>query len=518
MDGARSASIFSFSSGGITSSRRHLSSSLHIIRTMNNQPRPDKDSWIEETLPGSSIWEENPLHPDRALSTPTSKRQRVRKNDPPSAFSLGSSSSMAKKHVSVSIPCVYGGDGLSMAPRGHLSIASTVPCTTNVHFRLQGDVHMRVSTGFATCRSSLGWRLPARRHTLSAGLALPEGRPLPAVGYQYAKPSSVPCGTTSFQTTLNGKQLLLSALYPTQNGRLQTRLALHHRSRSQPAVSATWISPYRWQLGLKWNEKDRRPVLSLSTQPKLSQHRTLDLFASVSSVWSLGARLHQQVTQSSRISMGLHYNMHRRLTWTYAWSDKEWNVFIPIHVPQAGGVATLFATVVSWMIQYFLHHVLAQHLPDSGAVAAPSVDDEQERRHAQHQQVLMAKQAQKRSLQEQEKRGLVIERAVYYYKDGDSMNVTIPLQFWVYESSLDLSDASKSTMLGICKLKPLERTKEDPVDRSWSLWTRCWSSNEPEPDRNDAGAVAGPFLAIEYVYAGVSYEVTIHDTQSLVLP
>ena len=61
---------------------------------------------------------------------------------------------------------------------------------------------------------------------------------------------------------------------------------------------------------------------------------------------------------------------------------------------------------------------------------------------------------------EKERNGLVIERAVYYIRgereamnDQNSLDVTVPIQFWVNDSTLHLFNVSKrSSMLGFFDL------------------------------------------------------------------
>ena len=67
---------------------------------------------------------------------------------------------------------------------------------------------------------------------------------------------------------------------------------------------------------------------------------------------------------------------------------------------------------------------------------------------------LMSKTAEAKTRKEEMKDdGLVILMATYEVQDGDSIDVTIPLQFWVMNSALHLPPMSKSSMLGFCDVR-----------------------------------------------------------------
>ena len=109
------------------------------------------------------------------------------------------------------------------------------------------------------------------------------------------------------------------------------------------------------------------------------------------------------------------------------------------------------------MISFFIQEGLAEMwgwkaLPDEEvATISPEIllrNITKLREDAMLQRDLMTRQAKRRKREEQEKDGLLIQKALYQAVGGDTWEVTIPLQFWVSHSSLNLPPVSKSEFLG----------------------------------------------------------------------
>ena len=147
---------------------------------------------------------------------------------------------------------------------------------------------------------------------------------------------------------------------------------------------------------------------------------------------------------------------------------------------------------------------------------------------------------------EKERNGLVIERAVYYIRgereamnDQNSLDVTVPIQFWVNDSTLHLFNVSKrSSMLGFFDLikfsssaaaaasENSEMSNEMPKPHatvpSWTDWMcsflfdRSDRSSMDSRVRVDEAATAE--LSVTYSYAGITYEIAIGDGEEIILP
>jgi hypothetical protein len=161
----------------------------------------------------------------------------------------------------------------------------------------------------------------------------------------------------------------------------------------------------------------------------------------------------------------------------------------------------------------------------------PAMATVKSRHDAELQQGLMVRQAMRKRREETEKEGLVIHEATYAVKGGDSWQVTIPLQFWVNQSSLALPPKPKSQLLGFYGVDIVESTEEietpreekDSPSGSVKWWKDVLSDLMGSPSGNSDGpkvASSGPTPALEvlYDYQGQRYQITISDDEELILP
>jgi hypothetical protein len=135
----------------------------------------------------------------------------------------------------------------------------------------------------------------------------------------------------------------------------------------------------------------------------------------------------------------------------------------------------------------------------------------------------MSKSAEAKMRKEELKdNGLVILMAKYEVNGGDSIDVTIALQFWVMNSSLHLPSMSKSNMLGFYDVR-----RETAVKMESGFW-QAWREVLVERFvRRNTGIVqtqkqedttSTPTLTVRYRHDGSVYEITILDDEELSLP
>jgi hypothetical protein len=165
----------------------------------------------------------------------------------------------------------------------------------------------------------------------------------------------------------------------------------------------------------------------------------------------------------------------------------------------------------------------------------------------------MEKQATNRTRSEQNKGGLVITNAVYNIEGGDSLDVTVPLQFWVSLSKLELPLRKKGNLLGFYNLSDSvvvaakansgnntervgngndnhndeEKKKTTPTTAA-SVWsfvvnllsttTRDDIGRQGDSEQHDAATAVVPQLTVWYNLGGHSYQISVADTDVLMLP
>jgi Domain of unknown function (DUF3395) len=374
---------------------------------------------------------------------------------------------------------------------------------------------------------------------------------------------------------------------------------LHRFVRALSAASVALASRntlHKWSASLSWSllnfpsirrrggdaakddgkqDQEFVPLQTLSWQPRISLSVSPELpkalaarSCRVSGWYSLADSSWSVATSMSKAIRGTHVS----LGWTKA-SSGSWAYLITVSL---GSMATIripvtvtavldpfwypvqvgFASIVSGLIQEAVSHALV--LPSSasnhgtGLGGSSSSSDEESdalassrrqraRKLAENQQSLMRRTAENRMRAERAKSneqrqhgGLVIDRAVYY-TDRESWDVTVPLQFWVQDSLLDIGPATKKDLLGFYDLsyraEPAKSLKDEPT-KSWisGFWTPRGDKEGSNGDLGGGGGGGGsrhrsatrqlvtPQLKIEYTFNGQPHQAIFQDHDEILLP
>jgi len=202
---------------------------------------------------------------------------------------------------------------------------------------------------------------------------------------------------------------------------------------------------------------------------------------------------------------------------------------------------TMYVTLLTTIVHDVLTDILfSTKLPNNTLLLTTSTDDfpimtmhEKQKEEAARQIMLLTKSALVNRKLEDVKGGLVIEQAYYYYYSLSTVthDVTVPLQFWVSDSTLKLPSGSKSTMLGFYDIRRPQRAKKENIDSPKSIISSIISlvrnsifcrHKEPStevlqenicPDQKNRVK-----LYVRYKFCGITNEVTIFDEDELILP
>lgn len=316
--------------------------------------------------------------------------------------------------------------------------------------------------------------------------------------------------------------------------------ALHlSLSPDSPASSPKWN--YKCYLNA---ENQWWPLLGLNIS-KLSKHVSLDvsLLKKVAG-WTYHTAVAYKPSPQRSFGVGFNLNSAKELqamSWIVSLTEGDFSLRIPIlltpfqttNIFLSEGLQFLYAGFVSSIVSELVSTMVSRRrsIPDLASIEGKI---ESNKRDALTQQSFMRRQAAVRMRVENESNGLVIERASYSYKEA-TLDVTIPLQFWVTDSRLELYESAKrKDMLGFCSLQT-ENGDRSSIYRNedeqkailgaagfLSKWIRVglslvWSPSDSDNDDKSSPA-ARPELKVWYKYRGASYFITIGEAEEISLP
>ena len=351
-------------------------------------------------------------------------------------------------------------------------------------------------------RPSVSVRVASPRRAIGGGLVVVQGHLATRTMVPSLSSSSLDCTVSVSPRTTASSTTASSTRSDTTTSPTTSQHQHHHPGSSfwNLRLGTSLRTPSDWSL---------RPLLQL----RLAARRGLALLlswtggsSSSSRKGHLNCRCDCILWSSSsnwRLSILLWSRSGGGLRWTFlACCGPAVTLQLPIYI---GGTAdwwwTVGGSLVLSLVQYLLDRTLLRPPSSSASTRAmpptlassPRMEQQQQRAHTQ--QRLMARQASRQLTWERQRQGLVIEQAVYYSTSSahhqSSLDVTIPLQFWVHHSTLRLyASAPRRNMLGFCAL-----------------------------DEDTTGAAAAR-LRIEYTYGGSSrYRIDdIADDEEITLP
>jgi hypothetical protein len=414
--------------------------------------------------------------------------------------------------------------GVTMTKNTRVSAFSSFPLGGRWSGSVSGVSAMRGRTGFSTGFANVNYRLGSFG-SLRGGVTVAE-KPEVSVGgtASYAKSnlsaslSTLPTEPDQWRASLSGSQAW---------SWLTVRSTCSFHRSTQPVsymLSLASKAAHRVELGLGWSL--RNPVVSLAFRPERTGRRQVSLSAQWRGKKSLqlGLVVTQTLESAAQIGVQVWHASSRGLTWILTWTHGDLTLRIPViissvHEPLWSPFMFVYLSVLSKALEDALIGILGL----DGQVDERKRKLEQQqfllnrkkvREDAEQQQRLMKRQAGKQMTQEKERagEGLIIRQATYWVKDGESLDVTIPLQFWVTESSLTLPESSKESLLGFCDIRPDISDEKEDTARSW--WARFWTL----PKGTGGAPTNMPRLTIKYDFEGQSYEITVQGREGLTLP
>ena len=303
-------------------------------------------------------------------------------------------------------------------------------------------------------------------------------------------------------------------------------------SRSQEMSMSLTNSKIEGGLGMNLRQPKKIHV-RFGVRPKLSEHRRFHLyFQSNIGELQMGASMIQSLhSHVATIGVGLRVLSSRGLEWVITWNRGDGSIRIPIIISRALSTATmghvLYLSVVSFLIQEALADMWGwRDPPEAGSRTVPKKigNVDKARRDAEVQRELMARQANRKKREEQEKDGLVIQEAVYRIDGGDVWDCTAQLQFWVSQSSLSLPATSKKELLGFYDLTSGSMVDDESQgSKAGSWWAGVWDdlldlTSADATKKAHSRNCQIPTLTVRYEFKGQLYRLTVKDHEALKIP
>lgn len=299
-------------------------------------------------------------------------------------------------------------------------------------------------------------------------------------------------------------------------------------SKSNASVKLSFNKMYR--LGLGWVRSN--PQLDFSVSPiKLSSFRSLRCHMAwrPRSGTSMEATLSQsQNTRLGSFALGVRHHSRTGLSWIIQIVRGDLTIRVPILLGKTGSsIVTSLQSIYLSIISVWIQEALADlwKLSENNIETKRSLERQRRalqttklRSDAEQQQRLMQNQAKKRHKEEKDKQGLVILKGVYHSNGGNQQwDVTIPLQFWIHKSSLELNSSTKRNMLGFYDIT-IGAGSGEAKKQVEKKWYDIFISDQGNGDTPSSSSTPTAYLSIRYEFAGSTYEISVRDDKPVSLP
>lgn len=327
-----------------------------------------------------------------------------------------------------------------------------------------------------------------------------------------------------------------------------------------------FYNPIVFQIGLKTNSflqelNQRIPQLSCSMdafhklpfqvdyiQPNQAKRASFQVgLAFNQRQFQIQSFLTRFISEFHQFSIGIGHASWEGMSWILKWQMGDMCLDVPIRISVPGStlresVFYAFRCAYFGILSQIIHSVIGEALLLNDGEASDTLfylhreqnlleeESKKYRIEAERQQMVMRKKAESNRRTEEIKGGLVIENAFYAVECGDTLEVTVALQFWVSDSRLVLqgNDHTYGTMLGFYDIRStykdttcveIDHATDNNSNVSFLesmklLWRALKNWNDD--DFNTSSVT--PFLHVKYRYNNETYEFRVNDNQTLILP
>eukprot|EP00536_Pseudo-nitzschia_multiseries_P017417 jgi/Psemu1/70202/estExt_Genemark1.C_15410003 len=479
---------------------------------------------------------------------------------------------LVHKEATFELPMEVSENGLKLSPHtADLTMITTIP-PSRLDGRLSGILEGRSSLGeqTSTVSGSASLEYKSSRHsrvTLGMIRGCEPHHPLITIGGRLIR-HGTNIGVTFYHNAEFLHRMMLEHslwslsfrhCFPNSKWTLSSQLS-RRKDLSLSLANGNKLSGL-----IGWNLlKPKQFHARIDARPKLTEYRRAHVYcqwmpssslspsSSGLAAWNFGISLVQSLhSQIATVGLGWRLFSTRGFEWVISWTRGNATIRIPILVSKSLATSatlgqTVYFSIISYMIQEYIAEAWGwigssddeENTAEDVSIAQNGLHLAKARRDASVQKELMARQARRRADLEKEKDGLVIQEGIYRIENGEEWDVTIPLQFWVSNSTLRLPARPKSELLGFydiaASLKhssavsfeqrdPSEGGKSHPSGRHFhfpplgDIWRDLldWAPRDSMRKKSD---LCAPTLAVRYEFQGKSYEITVKDREELRLP
>jgi len=217
------------------------------------------------------------------------------------------------------------------------------------------------------------------------------------------------------------------------------------------------------------------------------------------------------------LTMGLQHVSNKGFTWFIKVSRGETSFTLPILLTLTSStqywIKSAYVSLCTVLLDMSIQELIYTYKDSDSLVTYDSYikatkSSIKNKDQALKEQQLMAKVAASK----REESDLVILKATYEVRNGDSWDVTTALQYWVINSRIRLNSGSKKSLLGFYDLTP--NTRKDMNETNFLH--RCLSYLGFSAVLRKV--YDGPYLVIRYKAGGEVFELVIEDECALELP
>ena len=490
---------------------------------------------------------EDPINQNRRLSTfepslsnlPTGKRANAQGDNGDAYSKVKREATKLSRKAFLEVPLAISEEkGIKVAPNARMSMSSTFPIMASKQWsgRLNASAVIRGYTGYTTQDASIKYDIN-KKIAVQTGLSAIRNRyniyvdartAVGNTGSLSARYSQMPTtlGIRGARASVTGSQ---SYSFGTISSTCMLPLSTTTTTPLTFSLGMASKTVHPWRINVGWNQLHSF-TWQWHASPKISDYQTLRVAIGQirHGIWTLSGSFIQKIREKMTFGVAVSHNGSQGTMWILQWTNGDFSLNVPISFLDFQDMWASFALVgLTKLVQDAVAMTLRLDKVATESLVLERKQAQEKRtsarQEATNQQELMRRQARTRSNSEKESNGLIIQSATCFLAESTnptvSLDVTIPLQFWVSDGMLELPVGSKKNLLGFFDIAANhDKAKKADLETESIFSTKWWSGFARKQKRVTRAKAMRPRLRVVYEFKGRRDEVLIDDEDKLVLP